>query len=235
MSLQVGVTGRRNAPEAFITVKTIVKQLQTVTESKELSIAECELRLVTEPISRICPGLFVSGIDAAQDKRLLFEHGINAVLSVNDCETEYVANYSKSNIRYLYLRTRDHGDFPIEKHFDAAYKFVIDAIESGENVLVHCAAGMSRSATIAMYILMRYLYEHDRKAVDAHVADVCTAAAEIDAKVVKGIAALVGRYVKMKRSVVSPEPGFLVKLEQAEENLSKKAVSTLNIATSLNS
>ena len=224
--------------EAFITVKTIVAQLQTVTESKELSIGECELRLVTEPVSRICPGLFISGIDAAQDKRLLFEHGIGAVLSVNDWETPYVSNYSASNIRYLYLRTRDHGDFPLEKHFDAAYMFVMNTIKTGQNALVHCAAGMSRSATIAMFILMRYLYEHDRKGVDAHIgAAVGTTEADTNVKVdakKNRIATLVQHFVKMKRPVVSPEPGFLVKLQQAEDHLTKQP-ATLNVCASLDS
>lgn len=111
----------------------------------------------------------MSGACAAEDERLLFENAISAVLCVNDYESEKAKQYyTKRHIRYLYLRTRDDGCFAIHKHFDQAYAFVMQTLSAANNVLVHCAAGMSRSATIVTYVLnvlMRYLYEHDSASV----------------------------------------------------------------------
>jgi predicted protein tyrosine phosphatase len=191
--------------DAFITLKTIRAQLNAgKRDDKRLSIGECEQRLLTEPISRICPGLFVSGIDAAQDKALLFEHSIEAVLSVNNFESTF--DYATGKISHLYLKTQDHSDFPIEKYFEVAHAFVMEAMMNGRNVLVHCAAGMSRSVTIAMYILLRYLYETDRKGVDAYLAENSE----------HSIFALLYDYFRLKRPVISPELGFQAKLRIQE-------------------
>lgn len=35
------------------------------------------------------------------------------------------------------------------------YDFLVDKVGKGENVLVHCAAGRSRSATVVIYYLMK--------------------------------------------------------------------------------
>ena len=37
----------------------------------------------------------------------------------------------------------------------SSYQFIKECIERGENVLVHCAAGKSRSATVVIYYLMK--------------------------------------------------------------------------------
>lgn len=188
--------------DRIITVNVVLTQLRHAGKDaiKELTIDELEARLVTEPMSRICPGLFISGCEAAQDKRLLFEHNIGGVLSVNDQESTY--DYAKADIRHLYLYTRDHSDWPIEQHFETAYAFVMETMKkSGRNCLIHCAAGMSRSATVALYVLVRYLYEHDRKAWLALLSQ-----SGVD------VVAVLLNYARLKRPVIRPEPGFLAKL-----------------------
>lgn len=43
----------------------------------------------------------------------------------------------------------------ISKHFDAAFEAIDKAARAGERVLVHCGAGVSRSATLCAMYLMR--------------------------------------------------------------------------------
>lgn len=42
----------------------------------------------------------------------------------------------------------------VAKHFDASSEFIDSAIERGDSVLVHCAGGVSRSATIVLSYLI---------------------------------------------------------------------------------
>lgn len=51
-------------------------------------------------------------------------------------------------IKYLHLRVYDSADELIIPHFEEAFKFIEEALANGTGVLVHCMAGMSRSASI---------------------------------------------------------------------------------------
>ncbi len=44
---------------------------------------------------------------------------------------------------------------PIKQHFDEVCGFIRRAIEGKGRVLVHCAAGISRSSTLTLAYLMR--------------------------------------------------------------------------------
>lgn len=73
--------------------------------------------------------------------------------------------------------------------FPAAFKFIDDAIAGSGSVLVHCQAGVSRSATV----VIGYCMWKDELSMEAAVARVMEA-----------------------RSVVWPNPGFKCQLRQFE-------------------
>jgi len=57
----------------------------------------------------------------------------------------------------MYIGAEDRSGYDLSKHFDETYCF-IDRNRHG-NVLVHCVAGISRSATIvAAYLMRRFGY-----------------------------------------------------------------------------
>ncbi len=57
---------------------------------------------------------------------------------------------------YLQLPLKDSPTFNIEPYLDQAYEFIDGILERG-SILIHCNAGVTRSATITIYYLMRKL------------------------------------------------------------------------------
>ena len=53
------------------------------------------------------------------------------------------------------IKVKDTLEEPINKYFDEAYEFIERMREEKKNVLVHCHAGISRSATMICAYLMR--------------------------------------------------------------------------------
>ena len=57
---------------------------------------------------------------------------------------------------HFWVNIRDKPDEPIEEYFVSVSDFIHKYIKQNKNVLVHCAAGHSRSVTLVIYYLMRY-------------------------------------------------------------------------------
>lgn len=56
---------------------------------------------------------------------------------------------------------RDTIDYPISYHFQESIDFIETARNQAHNVLVHCHAGVSRSATIVcVYLMMLNNWTH---------------------------------------------------------------------------
>jgi protein-tyrosine phosphatase len=75
-------------------------------------------------------------------------------------------------------------DMPFEnliRHFKSALDFIKSSIIGGGSVLVHCFAGVSRSASVVIAYLMR---EHGLPTLDAMT------------------------YVRKRRPIIFPNPGF---------------------------
>ena len=69
----------------------------------------------------------------------------------------------------------DVSDAPIDDHLDAAVAFVRDALADGGRVYVHCAMGVSRSATVVIAYRMTCCGEvapHLNRLQLYHVADI---------------------------------------------------------------
>lgn len=56
----------------------------------------------------------------------------------------------QGNFKRLEIWLPDHPAADILRHLPAAVAFVRDTLASGGRVLVHCAAGVSRSATVQL-------------------------------------------------------------------------------------
>lgn len=112
------------------------------------------------------------------------EHGIGAVLTA---AIEANIHYDHSIIPYhMIVEGHDVEHFDLEDYFDEAVKFTKDSL-AVTNTLIHCMAGISRSTTLLIAYLIRY---RGMKSDDAL------------------------NYVRSRRSIVNPNPGFWNQLKQ---------------------
>ncbi|KDQ08630.1 hypothetical protein BOTBODRAFT_148608 [Botryobasidium botryosum FD-172 SS1] len=131
-------------------------------------------------MDQIIPNLWVGDFEAALDTELLEKHGIKHVLSaVRGIRVD------KKFIRHeCDLLDTEYSD--LFTFLPRAVSFIENALEKSEGVLVHCHAGMSRSASIAAAYLMK-----------SQDMDVATAV----------------NLMKKARPIVQPNKGFLHQLE----------------------
>lgn len=97
----------------------------------------------------IIPGLYLGGT-FSRHPTALQKLNIKNIVTANEEKCMQDPKY-----RNLCLGWRDEPNQPIFPGVIQAYNFIDDALMRGENVVVHCMAGMSRSPTIVIYYLMK--------------------------------------------------------------------------------
>lgn len=117
------------------------------------------------PINKVTDRLYIGNHIAAKDPRYLTPNGITHIVNT----TAEVANYHASSTdggggkpagyHYLRLGLFDHpeqGKEDLIMVLEPSYRYISNVLRKpGTNVLVHCHAGISRSASIVIYYLMR--------------------------------------------------------------------------------
>lgn len=102
-------------------------------------------------MTQVLPYLYISGQSHAYSLEWLQNHNIAYVINA----AEEVDSKFPKLIKYLSLKLDDHKKERIERTFVRSYDFIEHARREGRSVLVHCYMGISRSATIVLYYLMR--------------------------------------------------------------------------------
>jgi hypothetical protein len=93
-----------------------------------------------------------SGRDAS-DLEMLVEHKITHILNVADD----VPNYFPGRFTYRNLNVADFGSDPgISRVFESAFEFIQHVQSCNGRVLIHCAAGVNRSATVVVASIMHF-------------------------------------------------------------------------------
>ncbi|VDC07927.1 unnamed protein product [Peniophora sp. CBMAI 1063] len=148
-------------------------------------------------MNEIVPGLWVGDLLSTKDLQALRDNNIHSILT---------AMRGRIAINETFLRQQilldDTEDADVLQHLIPAISFINAELEKGRGVLVHCQAGMSRSATIAAAYLM-YTRNID-----------VASAIEI---------------LQKARPQAQPNPGFITQLEifhQANFRVSKRDKAT---------
>ncbi|XP_010868954.1 uncharacterized protein si:dkey-175m17.7 [Esox lucius] len=141
-------------------------------------------------ISPILPFLFLGNERDAQDLDLLLRLNIGYVVNV----TTHLPLYHLGSglVRYKRLPATDNSKQNLRQYFEEVFEFIEEAHQSGRGVLVHCQAGVSRSATIVIAYLMKHTL---MTMTDAY------------------------KYVRGRRPVVSPNLNFMGQLLEFERDL----------------
>ncbi|XP_036162694.1 dual specificity protein phosphatase 2 [Myotis myotis] len=133
----------------------------------------------------ILPYLFLGSCSHSSDLQGLQACGITAVLNVSaSCP-----NHFEGLLRYKSIPVEDNQMVEISAWFQEAIGFIDSVKNSGGRVLVHCQAGISRSATICL----AYLIQSHRVRLDEAFD-----------------------FVKQRRGVISPNFSFMGQLLQFE-------------------
>ncbi|KAJ7996763.1 hypothetical protein DPEC_G00240390 [Dallia pectoralis] len=141
-------------------------------------------------ISAILPFLFLGNERDAQDLDLLLRLNIGYVVNV----TTHLPLYHLDSglVGYKRLPATDNSKQNLRQYFEEVFEFIEEAHQSGRGVLVHCQAGVSRSATIVIAYLMKHTL---MTMTDAY------------------------KYVRGRRPVVSPNLNFMGQLLEFERDL----------------
>jgi len=105
-------------------------------------------------------------------------------------------NWTELSVSFLHLPILDNQSARIFTHFPKAIAFIDGAKATNSKVLVHCAAGISRSATIVIAYLMQ---SHNMSLKKAY------------------------EHVYTKRNTIRPNPGFFNQLMELDMQLYNQA------------
>lgn len=107
----------------------------------------------------IVPGLYLTGIAGASELWKLKLLKIKAIVNCSDA-----GNVFPERFDYLRILLQDVDSAPLIAHLNHVLEFMHSHLSAGNNVLVHCTQGMSRSVSFVVAYLMKH---HDCSFVQA--------------------------------------------------------------------
>ncbi|XP_044752831.1 dual specificity protein phosphatase MPK-4 [Coccinella septempunctata] len=148
----------------------------------------CDLNLGPISVDLIEPNLYLGGLAAAKDVVTLGKLKITHILTIDTCPLpRQIRELKGLTIKFVQLSDQPKED--LLSYFDETQRFIEEGVCKG-NVLVHCYFGVSRSATVVIaYVMKTYNLTY----VDAF------------------------QRVKLKRSIVYPNHGFVSQLQLYEQ------------------
>ncbi|XP_011610489.1 dual specificity protein phosphatase 10 [Takifugu rubripes] len=141
-------------------------------------------------LTPILPFLYLGNEHDAQDFNLLQRFHVGYILNVTTHLPLY--HYDTGLFVYKRLPVTDSNKQNLRQYFEEAFEFIEEAHQAGMGLLIHCQAGVSRSATIVIAYLMKHTW---MTMTDAY------------------------KFVKTRRPIISPNLNFMGQLLEFEEDL----------------
>jgi len=148
-------------------------------------------------MSLIKKGLLIGNHRDSQDLTFLNRQGVSHIL----CSAGELAPAFPGKFSYKHVGADDVPNYNMSRHFDHAADYVHNAIQNGGTVFIHCAAGISRSVTLAL----AYLMKHEGMKLSEAFA-----------------------LVKGRRFIANPNHGFMRQLREFETKLEASRIRKNN-------
>ncbi|XP_054851581.1 dual specificity protein phosphatase 14-like isoform X1 [Eublepharis macularius] len=139
-------------------------------------------------IAQISPCLYLCSGNAASNRHMVYSRAVTCVVNA----TMEIPNANWPDIDYVKVPVPDLPHAPLSLYFDSVADRIHQTGKKNGRTLVHCVAGVSRSASLCIAYLMKY---HRLSLLDAH------------------------EWVKSRRPVVRPNVGFWRQLIEYERKL----------------
>ncbi|XP_077379141.1 dual specificity protein phosphatase 18 [Festucalex cinctus] len=140
-------------------------------------------------LCRVTEHLYVSNGRAASRASLVSANNITCIINVTETKSSSAAHHG---VEYIHIPLSDSPSSPLGDHFDEVADKIQHVAQRGGRTLVHCNAGVSRSAALCMAFLVKH---HDVTLVEAHAR------------------------IKTCRPIARPNNGFWKQLIQYEKEL----------------
>lgn len=108
---------------------------------------------ICDHMSEIIPRLYLGGMWNANSMKELEYFGISTIVNV---ASEVQCMYPYGGFRYLKYEWKDYVDFDILEDLDSIVDQIHKDVNDDKNILVHCAMGVSRSASVIVAYLIKY-------------------------------------------------------------------------------
>ena len=109
------------------------------------------LSYFTSEPNKITDSIYIGAFNHSKNKKMLLELGITHIV----CAGKGLKCYYPDTFAYIKFEVEDGDEADISVHFSDAFEFIDQAVAEGGKILIHCAAGVSRSATIAISYFMQ--------------------------------------------------------------------------------
>lgn len=156
-----------------------------------------KMNCIIEPTEEL-GGIYLGNLESSSDGEFLRDSKIRAVISiVFGQEVKYPENVIPF---HMLINGDDHPNFELSQEFEDTFKF-IEQHRKYTSILIHCYAGVSRSATILLAYLMRKMKLGFSEAL---------------------------AFVRKSRPAVNPNIGFVDQLKAFEKYLAREIFSKGN-------
>ncbi|XP_012720802.2 dual specificity protein phosphatase 13 isoform X2 [Fundulus heteroclitus] len=106
----------------------------------------------------VWPNLFIGDMSVANDRYSLWKLGITHVVNAAHgrmyCQGSH--DFYGATVEYYGVPADDSPTFDLSRYFFPAAEYIHTSLNTNARVLVHCAVGVSRSASLVLAYLMIY-------------------------------------------------------------------------------